>query len=89
MIASVQPHIELRKNNQLIATASTSIVIVAATAGASATRKCLFIGDSTTAAGTYTGEMQALAAADSMTITLLGTQGTSPNLYEAYGGWGN
>lgn len=59
-------------------------------AGAGKNPKCLFIGDSTTAGGIYTGELVNLFSADgSMDATLIGTisgSGTGNN-HEGRGGW--
>jgi hypothetical protein len=75
------------QNSQAVGSASTSVVVTATSVGNGVNRKCLFIGDSTTAAGTYTGEILNLFSSDVMAVTLLGTQGTNPNKYEGYGGW--
>lgn len=69
-----------------IAQASTTVYIAAA--GAAVTATLLAIGDSTTANGIPTGEIVTLDTADSAAaVTLTGTKGTSPNLYEATAGW--
>jgi lysophospholipase L1-like esterase len=74
--------------DNLVKTATTSIIVVAADAQTGVTKTALFVGDSTTAAGTYTGELLTLlGASDPMNITLIGTQGSSTNLHEGYGGW--
>jgi len=72
----------------LVSSASTSLVVAASTAGGDANRKLLFIGDSTTAAGSYTSELVTLDTADAnLTITLLGTQGAGSNKHEGQGGY--
>jgi len=59
-----------------------------AASSAAFTRKALFIGDSTTAAGTYTGELIVLDTADAATaLTLIGTKGSGSNKHEGQGGW--
>lgn len=76
-----------RNGTDLVATASTNIVVKAATVGSGVTKKCLFIGDSTTAAGVYTGEIINLGAADGFTLTLLGTRGSGSNKHEGRSSW--
>jgi len=71
----------------LVTTASTSVVVKDTTVGSGVNKKCMFIGDSTTAAGKYTQELLTLFGADTMDITLLGTRGTAPNLHEGRSGW--
>lgn len=53
------------------------------------TRKVLCIGDSTTNAGYWTQQMLDRATEEStnLQLTLIGTQGTTPNLHEGRGGW--
>ena len=65
-----------------------STVVNIAAANAAFTKKALFIGDSTTAAGTYTGELVTLDTADAATaLTLIGTKGSGANKHEGQGGW--
>jgi lysophospholipase L1-like esterase len=59
----------------------------AAAAGTGQTPKCIFIGDSLTAAGTYTGELLTIAGVDALKIALHGTRGIAPNLHEGRSGW--
>jgi lysophospholipase L1-like esterase len=69
-----------------IATATSTITIVAAAAAGSPVLLC--IGDSTTAAGTVTGELMTLDTADAnIALTLVGTQGSAGNLHEGRSGW--
>lgn len=75
------------KSGVLVTSASTSLVVKAATVGNAVNKKCLFIGDSTTAAGKYTQELLNLFNADVMDVTLLGTLGVAPNLHEGRSGW--
>lgn len=57
------------------------------TSGTGDNPKCLFIGDSTTEAGVYTGELLTLASTDAMDITLYGSQNSGlNNNHEGYGG---
>ncbi|MEG3144207.1 hypothetical protein U1839_06030 [Sphingomonas sp. RT2P30] len=65
---------------------STSFVVCAASATA-ATRKCHFIGDSLVANGGMLTQLLAQSAADGVTtITLMGTQGTTPIKFDAESG---
>lgn len=66
---------------------TTSIVISPTAKGSGVTKKVLVIGDSTTAGGIVTGELLTLFGSDVMDITLIGTQGTAPNLHEGRSGW--
>lgn len=65
-----------------------SFTLNVAASTAAFTRKLLVIGDSTTAAGTVTGELVTLDAADANTaLTLIGSQGSGANKHEGIGGW--
>jgi lysophospholipase L1-like esterase len=65
-----------------------TLLVSAAASNSGVTKTCLCIGDSLTAAGEYTGELLTLCGVgDVMNLTLLGTQGSSTNLYEGYSGW--
>jgi lysophospholipase L1-like esterase len=55
--------------------------------GTGVSRKCMFIGDSTTAGGQYVGEVVNLASSDVIALTTVGTRGTAPALHEGRGGW--
>jgi lysophospholipase L1-like esterase len=79
--------INIYKDNQLVGTASTSVIVKSASVGNGVNRKCLWIGDSTTEAGAATGEVLTLFDNDVMDVSLLGSKGTAPNSYEATGGW--
>jgi lysophospholipase L1-like esterase len=76
-----------KKSVQKVGTASATVVVKSSSVGSGVMKKALFIGDSTTAAGKYTNELLNLFSADPMDITLLGSQGTAPNLHEGRGGW--
>jgi lysophospholipase L1-like esterase len=52
-----------------------------------ATRKCIFIGDSTTAKGEYTKYLLAFQGNDNLKLALLGSRGKAPNLNEGRAGW--
>lgn len=73
--------------NTVIDTVVLPIRHAAASGAAGKAPKCLFIGDSTTAPGLYTGELLNLAATDVMGLSLHGTLGADANLHEGRGGW--
>lgn len=77
----------LNKNGEIINQASTDIIVKDSSVGTGITKTAIFIGDSTTNAGTYTGELVTLFGADAMSLTLQGTRGTTPNFHEGRGGW--
>jgi lysophospholipase L1-like esterase len=79
--------LNIYQNFVLFRTMTTSIVVKAIAVGSAVTKKMLCIGDSTTAAGVYTGEIINLFGADVMDITLLGAQGAGSNHWEGFGGW--
>lgn len=76
-----------KKTLSIVNTATTSVVVTKSNSGSGITKKALFIGDSTTAAGAYTQQLLNLVGSDSYKVNLLGTQGISPNVHEGRGGW--
>lgn len=68
---------------------SCTIDVASATAAAGAAKRLLCIGDSTTAAGTYTQRMLDVAALNGSAVqpVLMGTLGTGANKHEGRGGW--
>src|SRR6185369_6906781 len=69
----------LKNKEPIFATTSTSLTVVATSAGTGVNRKCLSIGDSVTANGYYIRELLNLfGAGDPMDITLMGTQLSAP-----------
>lgn len=68
---------------------TTTIVQTAAAVGNGVNKKCLFIGDSTTANGITLTELNnnLFAGSEPMRITLLGTLGTNPVKHEGRSGW--
>lgn len=66
---------------------STTLVIVPADAGTSVTKSVIVLGDSTTNSGTAVTKLNDNLADDVMTISTLGTRGTSPNNHEGRSGW--
>lgn len=82
--------LEIRVYNEegdLLSSAETTIRVADSLAGAGTSRQALFIGDSTTEAGHYTGELLRLFSNDPMDLKLIGTRGTVPNVHEGRGGW--
>lgn len=83
--------INIYKNyTDLVASASTNILVKGGSAGTGINRKCLFIGDSTTAHGYYQHTALANFAADVMDITTIGTineMAEPNNNYEGRTGW--
>ncbi|MFA5965302.1 MAG: hypothetical protein WC804_14900 [Sphingomonas sp.] len=78
--------IAAHRGDTFSSSAATSIIacVTSATAG---TRKCHFIGDSLIANGGTLTQLLAISAADGVTnITLMGTQGTAPKLFDAESG---
>jgi lysophospholipase L1-like esterase len=68
----------------IINTANSTMLVTLPDAETGENSKCLFIGDSTTEAAVYTAELLKLF---NNNITLIGTKGIAPNLFEATGGW--
>ena len=66
---------------------NASLIVTASSAGSSASASVLILGDSTTANGTAVSKLNANFADDPMTVTTVGTLGTSPNNHEGRSGW--
>lgn len=64
------------------------LVTVPANAGSGITKKAMIIGDSKTPPNDFLGELYNLFGSDVMSIELLGSLGTAPNLHEGRPGWG-
>lgn len=67
--------------------AVVDIRVAPADAGTGTARKCLFIGDSITEKGGYTGRLLELSGDDGLKIQLLGSRGKAPNSNEGRYGW--
>lgn len=76
-----------KRTGDVLATASTQVVLVAKNANAGNTKNVQVIGDSLVAAGSITQGILNNASADSMAVTLIGTRGTGLNKHEGRGGW--
>jgi|LGVE01.1.fsa_nt_gb hypothetical protein len=76
-----------RHGETALGSKTADLIVKGSTVGSGITKKCLFIGDSTTAAGAYTGELVTLFGVDAMDISLAGTKGSAPNLHEGISGW--
>jgi lysophospholipase L1-like esterase len=69
-------------------TSASATLRTGLTKAAPFSRRMLFLGDSTTAAGTVTAELLALATADpNVDLELIGTKGTGLNKHEGNSGW--
>lgn len=79
--------INIYRKGKLKASASSNIVVKAATIGNGVTKKVLYIGDSTIAQNTLTQGLLDKFAPDVMKVSLLGTKGTAPNKHEGVSGW--
>ncbi|SFQ52569.1 SGNH/GDSL hydrolase family protein [Donghicola eburneus] len=76
-----------KATGETLASASSSVLSASASAG-SGSVTALFIGDSITNAGTISQTILDLAGADAgISVSLIGTRGTAPNLHEGRGGW--
>lgn len=87
-IANHSMTVEALYNGTLAATASTTIRVKAAATGNGASRKALFVGDSTLASGDITAQVLTQVDANPTTyaLTLLGTQGAGLNKHEGHSG---
>ncbi|RAV19159.1 hypothetical protein DQG23_21710 [Paenibacillus contaminans] len=74
-------------DGERLASADSTVTVAKRTTENGPMRKALFIGDSTTAAGVFTEELLHLFDDDPLRLTLIGTQGTSPNVHEGRAGW--
>jgi lysophospholipase L1-like esterase len=77
-----------KKTGTQLATATTSLQVVASSAKSGTTQKVSVIGDSLTSAGTITQTLLDNASTDVMGVQLIGTLGTGLNKHEGRGGWG-
>lgn len=75
------------KNNQVLASKTTSVIVSTKTSGSGTTKSAVVIGDSTTANGITVTKLNENFSADSMNITTVGTRGSSPNRHEGRSGW--
>lgn len=66
---------------------SSSLIITSASAGSGSSKSVIILGDSTTNNGTVIEKLNANFASDVMSVSTLGTRGTSPNLHEGRSGW--
>lgn len=66
---------------------STTLVVTSASAGNGQTKTVIVLGDSTTDNGTVISKLHDNFANDVMSVTTLGTRGTTPNNHEGRSGW--
>lgn len=74
--------VDIYKNNSIVASAESKIIVTDKTAGEGVSKTCMVIGDSTTYYGISTGELVKLFEEDVMDITLIGTRGKDGNFRE-------
>ncbi|WP_409346211.1 SGNH/GDSL hydrolase family protein [Paenibacillus sp. MBLB4367] len=74
-------------NGEKLSSAESTVRVAEQSAGRGVVNKALFIGDSLTANGAFTGELLRLTEADPLELALAGTQGASPNVHEGRSGW--
>jgi len=67
---------------------TTTLVVTSASAGTSATKSVIVLGDSTTNNGIAITKLNENFSADVMGVSTLGTRGTAPNNHEGRSGWG-
>lgn len=75
-----------KRTGIVVVTLSSTLVVAAADANPGA-KVVHQVGDSWTASGLLTKPLLDLSASTVMPISLIGTQGTSPNLHEGHGGY--
>lgn len=76
------------RENRVVATASTRLVVSPPAAGTGTTRSILMMGDSLTAASHYPARVAELAAGnDRPSLNFIGTRGPDTSRHEGYGGW--
>ena len=79
--------ISVYKDNEVVASASTQLVITDVTVGDGVSKNVLVIGDSTTNNGIAVTKLNENFSTDVMNISTIGTRGTAPNLHEGRSGW--
>lgn len=75
------------KNNKLVSTATSSIIVTNSTVGSGVTKSIIVIGDSTTNNGIAITKLNENFSSDVMNIVTMGTRGSSPNQHEGRSGW--
>ncbi len=76
-----------KRTGKLITSKVAQLRAAASSAGSGLNKKVIVVGDSFINAGVITQTLIDVAASDVMGVTMLGTQGTTPNKYEGRGGW--
>lgn len=79
--------IKISVDDTAIKTVTTSLIITSASAGENENVSVIILGDSTTNNGTVITKLNKNLAQDVMSISTLGTRGTSPNNHEGRSGW--
>lgn len=75
------------KNNQVLASRTTSVIVSTKTSGSGTTKSAVVIGDSTTNNGITVTKLNENFSSDSMGLATLGTRGTGINKHEGRSGW--
>jgi len=73
--------------SNVLAEKELEVRVAGANSGSAVNRRCLFIGDSTTAGGQYINELINLSNSDVMDIETIGTVGIGSTKHEGRGGW--
>ena len=75
------------KSGNSIMTVKTSLIIVSGSVGSGVSKSVMILGDSTTNNGTAVTKLNENFSDDVMTVTTVGTRGTTPNNHEGRSGW--
>ena len=75
------------KNNQVLASKTTSVIVSTKASGSGTTKSAVVIGDSTTNNGITVTKLNENFSSDSMGLATLGTRGTGINKHEGRSGW--
>lgn len=75
------------KNNQVLASKTTSVIVSTKASGSGTTKNAVVIGDSTTNNGITVTKLNENFSSDSMGLATLGTRGTGVNKHEGRSGW--
>ena len=77
----------VRKKDGATVEKTTSLIVASDSAGSGTTKSVIILGDSTTWSGTAVSKLHDNFTGDVMSLTTLGTMGTSPNNHEGRSGW--
>jgi lysophospholipase L1-like esterase len=85
-VGTVSFVVNVYKNGVLLDTKTSSLIVLAASAGTGETLKVQIVGDSTLSNNTMIDELATVVGADAIAVTFIGTQGITPNFHEGYSG---